>query len=120
MNRTAGTGGLSILCRSTRNLSIVKRQLSDMTGRYFFEEKSFAVAVDSSMLQSLLGIEQGQNRTRKKMRNVRFQQDGAMAHMASQSMTFFRGMFPDCIISCSGNIPLLPHSPNLTTLDVFL
>jgi hypothetical protein len=57
MNRISGTGGLTILRRSTRNLSIVRRQPFGMTGPYFFEEKNLAVAMDSSMLQSLLGTE---------------------------------------------------------------
>lgn len=69
----------------------MKRQLLGMIGHYFFKENNLAVTMNNSMLQSLLGTEL--RKTRKKMRNVWFQQDGAMAHMASQSMTFFRGCF---------------------------
>jgi hypothetical protein len=54
------------------------------------------------------------------MRNVWFQQDGAMAHMARQRMTFLRGMFPGCLISQSGNIPWPARSSGMTAQDFFL
>jgi hypothetical protein len=78
-----------------------------VTGPHFFEENNHAVTVDSrhycTLLQTLLGKEM-QNMWQS-VRNVWFQQDGAMANVARQSMTFLRGMFPGCLIPQCGNIP---------------
>jgi hypothetical protein len=63
---------------------------------YFFEENNQAVTMDSecccTMLQTFLATEL--QRMSQRVRNVRFQQDGATAHMERQSMTFLKGMFP--------------------------
>jgi hypothetical protein len=89
---------------------------------YFFEENNQAVTVDSerycTMLQTFLAMEL--QRMRQRVRNVWFQQDGATAHMARQSMTFLRGMFPGRLISQFSNIHWPACSPDLTAPDVFL
>jgi hypothetical protein len=67
-----------------------------------------------AMLQTLWAMEL------RRARNVWFQQDGAMAITARQSMTSHRGMFPGCLISRFGDIPWPPHSLDLTALEFFL
>jgi len=49
-----------------------------------------------------------------------FQQDGATAHTANESMTIVRNMFPGHLISRFGEEPWPPHSPDLSTCDFFL
>jgi hypothetical protein len=70
------------------------------------------------MLQTFLATEL--RRMGQRVRNVWFQQDGATADMARQSMTFLRGMFTGCLISRFGDIPWPAHSPDLTAPDLFL
>ena len=48
-----------------------------------------------------------------------FQQDGATAHTANESMTIVRNMFPGHLISRFGDVPWLPRSPDLSTCDFF-
>jgi len=59
-------------------------------------------------------------RRRTKCANVWFQQDGATAHTAHQSMTVVRNMFPGHLISRFRDVPWPPRSPDLTTCDFFL
>ena len=49
-----------------------------------------------------------------------FQQDGAIAHTANESMTIFRNMFPGHLISRFGDVSWPPRSPDLSTCDFFL
>ena len=51
--------------------------------------------------------------------NVWFQQDGATAHTANESMTIVRNMFPGHLISRFGDMPWPPHSPDLSEGDFF-
>ena len=48
-----------------------------------------------------------------------FQQDGATAHTANESMTIVRNMFPGHLISRFGDVPWPPSSPDLSTCDFF-
>ena len=48
-----------------------------------------------------------------------FQQDGATAHTANESMAIFRNMFPGPLISRFGDVPWPPRSPDLSTCDFF-
>lgn len=48
-----------------------------------------------------------------------FQQDGATAHTARDSMTLLREAFPQKLISRFGDIPWPPRSPDLTPMDFF-
>ena len=47
-------------------------------------------------------------------------QDGATAHITSESMTTIRNMFPGHLISRFGDVPWPPRSPDLSTCDFFL
>jgi len=51
--------------------------------------------------------------------NIWFQQDGATAHTAMETMDMLRMNFPR-VISRFGDVPLPPRSPDLTPLDFFL
>jgi len=51
---------------------------------------------------------------------VWFQQDGATAHTANESMTIVRNMFPGHLISRFGDMTWPPRSPDLSTCDFFL
>ena len=46
-----------------------------------------------------------------------FQQDGATAHTANESMSIVRNMFPGHLISRFGDVPWPPRSPDLSTCD---
>ena len=54
------------------------------------------------------------------MHDFWFQQDGAMAHAARQTMTILRAAFPEHLISHFGDFSWLPRSPDLTSPDSFL
>ena len=49
-----------------------------------------------------------------------FQQDGATAHTANESVTIVRNMFPGHLISRFGDVPWPPRSPDLSACDFFL
>jgi len=51
--------------------------------------------------------------------NVWFQQDGATAHTANESMTIVRNMFPGHLISLFGDVPWPPRSPDLSKCNFF-
>ena len=48
-----------------------------------------------------------------------FQQDGATAHTANESMTIVRNMFSGHLISRFGDVPWPPRSPDLSTCVFF-
>ena len=49
-----------------------------------------------------------------------FQQDGATAHSASETITILKAAFPGCLISRFGDFSWPPRSPDLTSPDSFL
>ena len=49
-----------------------------------------------------------------------FQQDGATAHTANESMTIVLNVFPGHLISRFGDMPWPLRSPDLSTCDFFL
>jgi len=49
-----------------------------------------------------------------------FQQDGNTAHMAVISKAAIHHLFPQQVISCIGDVPGPPRSPDLTALDFYL
>jgi hypothetical protein len=59
-------------------------------------------------------------RLRADKRLVWFQQDGATAHTARNSMAVLRGMFPEHVISRFGDVEWPPRSPDLSACDFFL
>jgi len=52
--------------------------------------------------------------------NLWFQQNGAMVHMAVIGMAVLHNLFPQRVISHSGDVPWPPCSPDLTAPDFFL
>ena len=52
--------------------------------------------------------------------NLWFQQNGATAHSAVIRMAALRLLFPQRVISCVGDVPWPPRSPDQTTPDLFL
>jgi len=52
--------------------------------------------------------------------NLWFQQHGNTAHTAVISKAALRHLFPQWVISCVGDVPGPPRSPDLTALDFFL
>lgn len=91
-------------------------------GPYFFEENNITVTVNSeryiTMLQTFFFPEL--RRRRWAMRRVWFQQDGATAHTARNSMAVLRDQFPGHLISRYGNLRWPPRSPDLSLCDFFL
>lgn len=89
-------------------------------GPYFFEEDNRCVTINSeryvNMLQQFLEPQLQQN----DLGQVWFQQDGATAHTARNSMAVLREMFPGRLISRYGDIPWPARSPDLTPCDYFL
>lgn len=91
-------------------------------GPYFFEdENNRSVTVNSeryiNMLQTFLIpelIRRGLNGA------ILFQQDGATAHTARNTMRILRDFFDGRIISRFGNLNWPPRSPDLTAPDFFL
>jgi len=59
------------------------------------------------------------HRRRINCANVWFQQDGATAHTANESMTIVQNMFPGHLISHFGDVPWPPRSPDLSMCDFF-
>ena len=49
-----------------------------------------------------------------------FQEDGATAHTANESMTIVRNMFPGHLISRFGDVPWPLRSPDVSTCEFFL
>ena len=54
------------------------------------------------------------------LQNTWFQQDGATAHTARETMTLLNECFPNHLISRFANIPWPPRSPDLAPCDLFL
>ena len=49
-----------------------------------------------------------------------FQRDGATAHMAVNNIAVLHRLFPQRVVSCFGDVPWPPCSPDLTAPDFFL
>lgn len=95
---------------------------SGVIGPYFFEDNDRNLTVNSerycAMLRDFL-----QPKLRElfgEIENVWFQQDGATAHTARQSLALVKDMFPGHVISLRGDIGWPPRSPDLTPCDFFL
>ena len=90
-------------------------------GPYFFEEEEKVVSVTSSRSVQML-----QNFLKPKLQDlddnstVWFQQDGATAHTAKNSMDVLRDLFPSHLISLRGDIGWPARSPDLFPWDYFL
>lgn len=97
-----------------------------IVGPYFFEENGATVTVNSvryvNMLRNFLRPEL--QRLRLRLRVTRnqmwFQQDGATAHTAADSMSVVKKMFPKHVISRFGDVHWPARSPDLSACDFFL
>lgn len=91
-------------------------------GPYFFKEKNVTVTVTferyEEMLNNFLSAEL--QRLGVHDHDLWFQQDGATSHTARISMAVLRKMFPNRVISRSGDIDWQPRSPDFTSPDFFL
>lgn len=90
-------------------------------GPYFFENETGAtVTVNGeryrAMIRDFLGNELAENG----MEHYWFQQDGATCHTAGETMNLLRQMFPERLISKSGDYDWPPRSPDLSAPDFFL
>lgn len=92
-------------------------------GPYFFEDDNGqTVTVNAERYLEMLNnflLPFLRNR-RIAMRNVWFQQDGATAHTARNSMACVRQAFPGRVISRFGDVSWPPRSPDLSIPDFFL
>jgi hypothetical protein len=92
-------------------------------GPYFFENATGqSVTVTSDRYVELLRefLNDELCRLRVDTRLVWFQQDGATAHTAQNSMAVVRGMFPQHVISRFGDVEWPPRSPDLSACDFLL
>jgi len=92
-------------------------------GPYFFENATGqSVTVTSDRYVELLRefLNDELRRQRVDTRLVWFQQDGATAHTARNSMAVVRGMFPEHVISPFGDDEWPPRSPDLSACDIFM
>jgi len=92
-------------------------------GPYFFEEnEGAAVTVTSERYVAMLRnfCEPELLRRGTDLSSVWLQQDGATAHTGRASMSVLGEMFPQHVISRSGNVPWPARSPDLSACDYFL
>lgn len=93
-----------------------------VVGPYFFEENGATVTVNSeryvNMLRNFLIPKLRQLRVNRK--RIWFQQDGATAHTADDSMRVLKRMFPHHVISRFGDVNWPARSPDLSACDFFL
>lgn len=89
-------------------------------GPYFFEENERAVTVNAARYRSMIEEFFIPSLEEMNVRDVWFQQDGATAHTARDSMNLLRQYFPDRLISLRGDLPWPARSPDLTPCDFFL
>ena len=91
-------------------------------GPYFFEENGVTVTVNSAhYIEVITNFLQPELCWRRiNCTNVWLQEDGSTAHTANKSMTIVQNMFPGHLISRFGDMPWLPHSPDLSMCDFYL
>ena len=79
----------------------------DIIRLYFFEENGVTETVNSARyIETITNILRPELRGRRiNCANVWFQQDGATAHTANESMTIVRNMFPGHLFSLFGDVP---------------
>ena len=94
---------------------------SRIIGPYFFEDSDGNTETVNGnryrqMLQEYLFHEMEDMNTE----NIWFQQDGATAHTARETMDMLRTHFPNRVISRFGDVPWPPRSPDLSPPEFFL
>ena len=91
-------------------------------GPYFFEDNEGAAATVTSECYVAMPrnfCEPELHRRGIDLSSVWLQQDGVTAHTGRASMSVLREMFSQHVISHSGNVPWLAHSPDLSACDYF-
>lgn len=86
-------------------------------GPNFFEERGQSVTINAQRYQAMLTMLELPD---MEDAELWFQQDGATAHTARETMNCLRVMFPGRIISRFGDVAWPPRSPDLTAPDYFL
>jgi len=90
------------------------------TGPYFFEDKDRnTITVTSQRYTEMINEFLSPNLPPNNG-TLWFQQDGAMPHTAVISIAALRRLLPQWVISCLGDVPWPPRSPDLTAPDFFL
>lgn len=89
-------------------------------GPYFFEEDERAVTVTAARYREMLSSFLFPKLDEITLGDVWFQQDGATAHTARDTMQLLREHFPERLISLRGDHPWPARSPDLTPCDFFL
>ena len=87
---------------------------------YFFENDNATVTVTGERYRSMITEFLIPELERQNVHHTWFQQDGATAHTARETMTLLKDCFPNRLISRFGDIPWPPRSPDLTPCDFFL
>ena len=89
-------------------------------GLYFFDENERALTVNEIRYRDMIEEFFLPSLEETDIRDVRFQQDGATAHTARDSLGLLRSIFPDPLISLRGNLPWPARSPDLAPFGFFL
>ena len=129
MNKTADTGHqqpahvtseITTRCKNNYGAVSVRLEFLDLT---FFEDPiGQTVTVTSQRYVVLLQefLQDELRRRRAYIRLIWFQQDGATAHIARESMRVDREMFLQHVLSRDGDIAWPPRSPDLSLCDFLL
>ena len=88
-------------------------------GPYFFEEDERAVTVTAVCYREMLSSFLFPKLDEITLDDVWFQQDGATAHTARDTMQLLREHFPERLISLRGDLPWPACSPDLSPCDFF-
>lgn len=90
-------------------------------GPYFFENsRGKAVTVNGPRYREMITDFLQQELQDRELNNYWFQQDGATAHTAAETIDLLKPMFPNRLISKNGDFDWPPRSPDLTAPDFFL
>ena len=103
--------GRGVTLSSNLNLAII--------GPYFFEDDERAGTVTAARYREMLSSFLFPKLYEITLGDVWFQQDGATAHTARDTMQLLREHFPERLISLRGDLPWPARSPDLTPGDFF-
>ena len=93
---------------------------SRVYGPYFFENDNATVTITGERYRSMITEFLIPELERQNVYHTWFQQDGATAHTARETMTLLKDCFPNRLISRFGDIPWPSRSSDLTPCDFFL
>jgi hypothetical protein len=106
---------------SVANMVWTRTQLG-VIGPYFFEEEGVTVNSECyvAMLQNFLHPRMEEIVEEEELGDVWFQQDGASAHTARNSIIVLGENFPGRLVSLRGDVGWPARSPDLSIYDFFL